>query len=461
MSLVYRTSSYLYLLVFLLLGMSSLCLNPTPAKAQTADKIIAIVGKKRIVLQSELEVQIIQMKMQDPNYNDTMKCKLLEQMIVQKLLVEQAERDSLVVSDEEIEGTLDNRIRYFVSMYGSKEKMEQATGKTIYQLKEEYRETFKEQLLAEKTQAQLLQTVKITPSEVKAFFDKLDNLPFFPATVEVGEIVIAPPVSPELDEYARVRLEKVRKEIVTDSKDFGAMAGINSQDPGSRDNDGDLGTISRTDVVPEFATAAFKLQNGEVSQVIKSKFGYHIIQMVERKGEQAHVRHILIRPERTSADFQKSLNKLDSVRAELVSGKTTFNEAGGKYSTDDNSKRTGGMRTDPNSGGTALEIDKLDPTLALMMDSLKVGSFSQPHVYTNESGEKSCRIVYLKRRTEPHKANLTDDYSKIQHVALSQKQTKKVEQWIKEKLPSYYLHIDPEYTTCKNLKDWEAVAMPK
>ncbi|MEI8278149.1 MAG: peptidylprolyl isomerase [Bacteroidota bacterium] len=428
-------------------------------QTSSADKIIVVVGK-RIILKSELGVQAAQMRAQEGAtevVSDSIYCNLLQGLIVQKILEEQAERDSVVVSEEEVEGTLDNRIRYFTQMYGSKEKMEQATGKTIYQLKEENREIFKGQLLAEKVQNTLLQSVKITPAEIKAFFDKIpkDSLPFFPATVEVGQIVIAPPVSPELDELARKDLEDIRKQIVVDGKSFETMASFYSEDPGSRDNGGDLGTMGRNDFVPEFAAAAFKLQNGEVSQVIKTKFGYHIIQMVERKGDQAHLRHILKRPKLTSADFQKSLTKLDSVRADLITGKITFQEAVGKYATDDASKRNGGMITDPTTGSTALEIDKLDPSMALMVDSIKVGAFSQPQIFADASvGERSCRIVYMKGRTEPHKANLKDDYSKIQQIALSQKQGKKLEQWLKDKLPTYYIKIDPEYQNCNGFKMW-------
>jgi peptidyl-prolyl cis-trans isomerase SurA len=431
-------------------------------QTQTADKILVAVGKSRIILKSELEVQLAQMRIQDASANDS--CRVLQQMIIQKILVEQAERDSLVVSEEEIEGTLDNRIRYFTQMYGSKEKMEQVTGKTVYQLKDEYREVFKEQLLAEKMQTQLISSIKITPAEIRSFFDKIptDSLPFFPATVEVGQIVIAPPVSPELDEYARHKLEDIRKQIVTDGKNFETLAGIYSEDPGSRDNGGDLGTMGRTDVVPEFAAAAFKLQNSEVSQIVKTKFGYHIIQMVERKGEQAHMRHILIRPERTSADFQKALIKLDSVRAELISGKTTFQEAVGKYTTDESAKRTGGMITDPTTGSASLEIAKLDPGMVLMIDSMKLGSFSQPHIFNStETGERSCRIVYMKSRTEPHKANLKDDYSRVQQIALSQKQSKKLEKWLKEKLPTYYVKIDPEYMKCPDMQLWNTETAQK
>lgn len=426
---------------------------------EVADKIIAVVGKNRIILNSELEKQVEQMKLDEPDMdtaNDTIRCGLLERMVLSKLLLEQADRDSVFVSEEDVEGQLDNNIRYYIRAYGSKERMEKELGKTIYQIKEEYREIYREQLLAQKMQGQLIQNVKITPGEVKDFFASIpaDSLPYVPATVELGQIVIDPPVNEELDQDARQKIEDIRKRIVEGGESFGTLAGIYSNDPGSRDSEGDLGVVGRGDLVPAFSTAAFKLKDGEISQVVKTQYGYHIIQMVKRQGDQAQIRHILIHPAITSVDIKKALNKLDSVRSELVSGQTTFQLAVGKYSTDENSKRSGGMIADPNNGNTQIEIDKLDPGMVLMLDSLKEGSFSQPQVFTNEKGEKSCRIVYVRSRIAPHKVNLKDDYAMIQTQALNQKKMLRLDQWIQEKMPTYYLMIDPQYQTCGTLQKW-------
>jgi len=458
--MIFSKLSGSYRFIFLLF--LSLALNVS-GKGQdilgTADKIMAIVGKNRIVLQSDLDVQFNSMKAQDPNLNDTVKCYLLQQMVIQKLLVEQAERDSLLVSDEDVEGTIENRIRTFIRQYGSKEKLEEVAGKTIYQLKEENRELFKEQLMAEKMQQKILENVKITPSEVQQFYNKIpvDSLPFFPAAVEVGQIVVDPPVSKELDDYARTKLEDIRNQVVTEGKSFETLAGLYSDDPGSRDNGGRYNDINRTGGgwAPEFVAAAFKLQNGEVSPLVKTQFGYHIIQMIQRKGEVADVRHILIRPERTSADFKAASEKLDSIRSLLIAGKYSFAEAVGKFSTDEAAKNTGGMVIDPQTGSAQLEIDKLDPAMVLMLDTMKMGSFSQPQMFTTDRGERSLRIVYLKSRTEPHKANLKDDYSKIQQVALQQKQAKKTEEWLMSRLPNYYIKIDPQYSSCNTFSRWQ------
>lgn len=424
---------------------------------QTADKILAVVGKSHIILQSELEGEMLRMKQEDPNaYNDTVRCGILQQMILRKLLIEQAERDSVIVTDEEVEGTLENRVRYFISMYGSKENLEKMSGKTIYQMKEDYREPIKEGMIADRMQGNILQHVKVTPAEVQAFFKKIpaDSLPAFPATVEMGQIVIDPEVNPELEAYARKRLEDIRNAIVNEGKSFETQATFYSEDPGSRDNGGDLGVVGRKDVVSEFAAAAFKLQNGEISPIVKTKFGYHIIQMVRRQGEQAHLRHILIKPQFTSADYQKALDKLDTVRSLLIAGKITFQEAVGKYANDEMSSRTGGMIADQQTGSTLLEVDKLDPQLALMVDSMKPGMFSKPQLFTRGPEDKSARIVYMKSKVDPHKANLTDDYSRIQEAALQQKKSEKMEKWLAEKAPTYYVKIDEEYQSCTALRMW-------
>lgn len=421
---------------------------------ESADKIIAVVGKE-IILQSDLELQLGQMKQQDPRFND--KCGILQQMILQKMFKAQAERDSVMVTDEDVEGQIDNKLRYFVQLYGSKEKLEQAAGKTIYQIKEEYRDAIREQMIAEKLQNTILENTKITPAEVNAFYNRIpvDSLPLFPATVEVGQIVIDPPVSPEMNDYAHQKLEDIRKQIVTDGKSFEAMAGIYSDDPGSRDNGGRYDGVTRTGPwAQEFVAAAFRLQNGEISPIFKTKFGYHIIQMINRKGDEADLRHILIKPEVTTSDFQKSLKILDSVRSLVVAGKMAFQEAVGKFSTDEAAKRTGGMITDPATGVSLLDMTKLDAGMVLLLDSLKQGECSAPHIFMTDARDKSCRMVYLRSRTAPHKANLKDDYSKIQEVALSQKKMQKTAKWVQEKLPSFYLKIIPEYESCDFLKAW-------
>lgn len=253
------------LIVFLLSGYAL-------SAQESADKIISIIGRNRILLKSDLENEAIQARQQNPAFTDADKCSILQQMILRKMLVEQAERDSVMVTDEDVEGQMENRLRYFISLYGSKDKLEQVTGKTIYQMKEEYKEGIKDQMIGEKMQGTIMENIKTTPAEVNNFFKKIpsDSLPFFPSTVEVGQIVIDPPVSAEMEEYAHTKLEDIKKEILAGSKTFEAAAGIYSQDPGSRDNGGRYDGVTRNGgFATEFVTAAFKLQNGEISPIVK------------------------------------------------------------------------------------------------------------------------------------------------------------------------------------------------
>ncbi len=421
---------------------------------ESADKIITVVGRNRIILQSDLAKVLFEARAQDPKFNDT--CAVLLQMINKKMLMEQAERDSVSVTDEDVDGQIDNRLRYFIQLYGSKEKLEQMSGKTVYQIKEEFRDNIKEEMVADKMQNQIFENTKITPAEVSDFYRKIpvDSLPFFPATVEVGQIVIAPPISPELDEYAHNKLEEIRKKIVAGEITFENAATFNTDDPGSRDNGGRYDGVTRNGPwAQEFVAAAFKLQNGEVSPIFKTKFGYHIIKMISRRGDECDLAHILIKPEITSGDYKIALAKLDSVHRLLTSGKMGFSEAVGKFSTDEGAKRTGGMITDPQTGTFELDITKLDAGMVLMLDSMKQGGFSAPHVYYNEIHEQSCRIVYLRNRTSPHKANLKDDYNRIQEVAIMQKKNQKIQTWRKSKLPTFYVKIDPQYATCPALTE--------
>lgn len=431
---------------------------PVFAQEQVADKIVGVVGNK-IIIQSEVNQMFEQEKNANPGMHDSSKCYILYNLLAQQILVEQAARDSVIVTDEEVEGILDNRIRQMIQQYGSKESFEYANGgRTVYQIKEEFRSFFKDKTVAERMQARIMENVKVTPKEIVDFFEELskDTLPPFPATVEMGQIVIKPPVDAEVEKLAKEKLENIRRDIVENGKSFEIMAGIYSMD-GTKDNGGEL-DINRKEFDQQFVAAAYRLQPGEISPVIKTKFGYHIIQMVRRMGEEAKVRHIVIVPEVTSSDLQIGLKKLDSIRADLVSGKLTFSEAVGKYSTDEQSKMTGGMVYD-DYGNSILPLDALDPDMAKAVAQMKIGEYSQPQVFVENpaTGSRATRILYLRNRTDPHILNMKDDYAIIQQKALQYKQVRYLDKWIAEKLPTYYIKVDPEYKDCGILQPWFAV----
>lgn len=427
-----------------------------------ADKIVGVVGNN-IILQSDVDLQYHN----DPSLSgvseEDAKCNIIYTLLAQQLLVEQAARDSVIVSDDEVETQIDQRIRSFIQRFGSREALEQASGQSIYQLKETYRSFFKDKLTAERMQQKIMDNVKITPSEVNDFFNKIpaDSLPMLPATIEMGEIVIKPTIAPEIDQLAKDKLEDIRKDIVSGGKSFSTMASIYSMDP-SRNNGGLL-TINKKDFDPQFVAAAYRLQPGEVSPVIKTRFGYHIIQMVRRMGDEAQVRHILIIPEVTSVGIDRTMKKLDSVRADLIAGKIAFPQAVGKYSTDDMAKMTGGMILDSRTGSADLELNNLsDPDVVKAAGTLKVGEFSQPQVFRDAQTQvQQCRILYLKSRNTPHRLNLKDDYNLIQQKALAKKQNDFLFNWVKDKSKDYYIHVALEYQSCQELKDWQLDNAPK
>ena len=307
-----------------------------------ADQIIAKVGDK-IILKSDIDNAISDYKRQgtDVQLPPNPECAFLEGQLIQKVLVLQAQKDSITISDDDIDALLDNQIRYFINQYGSQDVLEQIAGKTVYQLKEDLRQPFIERQLADKMRTQLLQNVKITPTEVKAFYDKIpkDSLPFYESQLEVGQIVIYPKANSDIEGYITNQLLDLKKQVESGQKKFADLAKVYSQDPGSKDNGGQY-SINRNDKVwdPTFLAAAFKLKEGQVSPVIKTKFGLHIIQMVSRAGDDAVVRHILIVPSVTNTEITQAKQKIDSVRSKIIAGNITFNEAVNKYSEDDNTK---------------------------------------------------------------------------------------------------------------------------
>ncbi len=427
------------------------------AQNENLDKIIAIVGDK-IILKSEIDAAFDEYKRENPTIPDSFKCQLIEQTLLQKVLIEQAALDSIVVSDEELEGALENRVRYFLSIYGSEEKLEEMAGKSVYQLKDDYRPMFHDKLLADRMQNQVMSNVKITPQEVTAFYNKIpkDSLPLYPSMVEVGHIVFKPAVNKDVEDYAIEELKNIRKELVSGASSFESLAGRFSEDPGTRDNGGDLGVMGRDELDPDFAAAAFKLQNNEISDVVKSSFGFHIIQMVNRQGEKARLRHILKKPLVTSDAINVTLTKADSVRANLISGKMKFSEAINKYHHDEATKYTGGMFTDPQTNGSLIPVEALEPSVALMINDMKPGEFSKPVEYVDEkTGDRLVRIVYLKKRTEPHRANLKEDYSKIQQAAFSEKQTNHLMKWLDSRIPAFYIKVSEEYNDCSSISKWQ------
>jgi peptidyl-prolyl cis-trans isomerase SurA len=417
-----------------------------------ADKIIAIVGDK-IVLRSDLVNYIDDMKRGGTEVPENADCFILERMMQDKALILQAEKDSLPVSDEEVEAELDQRVRYFIMQYGGKEAFEQIAGRTIYQVKEDFRKSIREGRLAKSMREKIVEYVKITPNEVKDYHSRIpkDSLPFYETELVIGQIVMHPKPGRELEKFAQDELADYRRQIESGMKTFETMARLYSEDPGSKQNGGRYEiNKAQKDWDPDFKNAAFRLKEGQISPIIKSKFGYHIIQMVSRNGDDAVIRHILRVPQILDEDIDVAKNKLDSVRTKLVEGALSFGEAVDKFSDDQNSKFTGGIMS--GQGGNFVTIDELDKNLIPYLDKIKVGEFSAPMVYKDEQEKQAVRIVFLQNRTEPHRENLRDDYDRVAQRALAEKKERTVEKWFQGKLPTYYVMVDKDYQQCESLR---------
>lgn len=427
------------------------------AQKVVADKIIAKVGD-RIVLKSDIDNAISDYKRQgeDVELPPDAGCYFLQGQLVQKLLVLQAIKDSLPFSEDEVDALLDNQIRGFINMYGSQEMLEQVAGKTVYEIKEDFREPFRERKLAEQMRNKILENVKITPTEVKAYYNSIptDSLPFYESELEVGKLVLYPKANKDIEDYVIAQLSDLKSQVEAGRKKFADLAKVHSEDPGSKDNGGQY-SMNRNDKMwdPAFQQAAFRLKEGQVSPVFRSKFGFHIVQMVSRSGDDAVIRHILKIPTVTAAEIAEAKATLDTARSRIIAGSLSFGQAVDKYSNDDNSKFTGGMMM-AQDGSTFLTIDQMDKTSVVMLNNMKPADISQPYNYTDERGKTAVSIIYLKTRTEPHRENLRDDYNRVSNRALEIKKDEALEKWFHEHIPMFYIDLDKDYLSCTAIQEW-------
>jgi len=426
------------------------------AQPQVIDKVVATIGGELILL-SDVEEQHALTEAQQGVVPENARCAILENIMVTKLLLNQAKLDSVEVSDDEVETQLNTRIdRILTLMNNDMTQFEAYYGQTISQVKEQFREDLRNQILVERMRSKVMTGITVTPSEVKKFFEQIpkDSLPYFNSEVEIGEIVHKPKVNAEQRQLSIQKLEDIRKRITEGGEAFDAMAQKYSDD-GSARGGGDLGWAKRGKFVPEFEAAAYKLEKDEVSPVIESVFGFHIIQMLERRGNSIHVRHILIRPEITDADIELARTHLDSVRQLILADSVSFSVAVKRFS-DKNTQsyNNDGRTVNPATGNTFFEVGDLDPDIYFAIDTMKVGGISAPFEFNDPSGEPYFRIVVLQSRTAPHRANLKQDYSKIQQAAIQSKQSEFINTWVAEKTGSTYIAVDALYNSCPSVARW-------
>jgi peptidyl-prolyl cis-trans isomerase SurA len=364
-------------------------------------------------------------------------------------------RDSLPVSDGDVEAELDRKVNYFISVAGSQEAFEEYYKKSVEQIKDDYREDIREQLFANEMRRKILGDIKVTPSEVKAFFEKLskDSLPYFNAEMELSQIVVKPKVSPVQREAAMTKIKGILDRI-RNGESFDLLASLYSEDIASAQEGGDLGWAERGSFVKEFEAAAFKLKNGEISDVVESPYGFHIIMNVERRGDQIYLKHILVRPQSTSKDAEAARVKIDSIRNELLLGRLVFSDAVKLFSDDESSKSVGGAILNYETGSNLVEVDKLDPDLYQVVDTMKAGSISPPVMYQSNDGTIAYRIIKLISKSEPHEANMQQDYDRMQNAARSDKEQEIIMNWLGKRIQKTYLMVDNSYKACDILKDW-------
>lgn len=437
-------------------------------KKVIADKIVGQVGDK-IILRSDIVNAMADMKRQAQGQENIAlpnECQILEGQLIRKALVLQAQKDSLNVSEEELDASLDNQIRDFIRSYGSKDILEEIAGKTVYQIKEDFKESFRDRKLAEQMQNKIVDAIKITPTEVKAYYSKIgkDSLPFYESEIEVSQIVVHPKANKDVEEYVSKQLYDYRKQAEAGGGvKFDQLAKLYSEDPAVKENGGQY-SLNRNDKGswdPAFLSAAFRLKEGQISPVVKSKFGLHILMMVSRSGDEAVVKHILRIPPVTDDEINESKQLLDSIRKQLLDGSLAFGTAVNKYSDDENSKFSAGALSGRDATGSAttfLSIDQLDKDMVKPLSTLKIGEYSEPQVYVDERGRKLVRLIYLKNRTAPHRENLKEDYNRIAQRALEEKKNGALEKWFKEHIPTYYISIDKDFSNCSGLEEWRRAA---
>ena len=447
-------------LLFLALPMMAQYRQP-----QVIDKVVAVVGKN-IILQSDIENQYIQYRLQGmaDGTGKEVRSRILEELLLQKLMLNQAEMDSITVTEDQVDNELSRRIQILVSRFGSQEKMEAQFGKSMSEIKEEVRQAAKDNMLQEQVQAKIMANVKVTPQEVKDFFNDIpkDSLPTISPSYEIVQIVKRPPVS--IDEKLQVkdRLYQIRRRILDGESSFATMAVLYSEDPGSARQGGELGFAGKGVYATEFENVAFNLHDGEISDVVETQFGFHIIQLIERRGETINCRHILLTAKVPVEALDKAQNQLDSVAQLIRNGDMTFEEACKKYS-DDDSRNNGGYLSNAATGGNWLSLQDLQEleqgypeykNLAFVISRLEVGQISDPVPMTTNENNDAFRLVKVNRKNEAHQANLKDDYSLIQNWALGQKRQQAIGKWVSNKAEKAYIRLDDAYKDYDFYYDW-------
>lgn len=442
---------FFLIISFVLFAVSSKAQEP-----QVIDRVVAVVGQN-IILQSDIEAQYMQLRLQGgiQGSASSIRCEILEDLMFRKLMLNQAEMDSITVTDEQVNAEVDRLVRYFISQLGSQENLEKYYKKSMSEIKEELFRMRKDQMLEEQVQQTMLANVEVTPAEVrKCYYDiPHDSVPMVNSKYEIAHIVKKPSITLEQKLEVKDRLYKMRKRIL-DGERFSTLALLYSEDPGSAKKGGELGFHGRGEFAPEFEAAAFNLRDGEISEVIETEFGFHIIQMIERRGEFVNVRHILLTVKVSPEALQEAYDELDSIAKLINNDSITFDEAVRKFS-DENDKISGGILVNPNTGSTLFDASELDQQVSFTINKMQVGELSEPVPMKTDDNKDAYRLLYLKRKTAPHKANLKDDYTLIRDWAMQQKREEIINKWIANNSQKAYIKVIDDFKDCDFMFDWK------
>ena len=419
-------------------------------KGVIIDELIAKVDN-HIILKSELELGYLDLLTRGQLAGSNSKCKVLENLIVSKLLLAKAEIDSVIIVDAEVEASLDNKMQYFISQIGSEERLEEYYGKSIEQFKEELKEQEKEQMTIQRMQSRITNDVTITPAKVKKFFTNIphDSLPYFSKEVSLGQITKIPEAGDKIKNEIKARLLKLKQRIET-GEDFNTLSRENSE-PITARTGGELGWMRRGNLVAEYEATALSLEVNEISNPVESQFGIHLIQLLEVRGNEFNSRHILISVIPTEEDIRKAMDELDSIRNLILLDSITFEKAAKDFSDDKITAANGGFLLDSDTGAPWISVEKLDPTTFFTIDTMQVNNISKVSLFQTENGDNSVRILYFKGFIKPHQANLDQDYQKIRQAALSAKKSKILNDWFNNARFDVFINIDDEYNYCNIL----------
>jgi len=449
---MFKTKFLITTLIFTLFSQSLII----TAQTGIVDEVIAVVGDSPI-LRSDVEYQYQQIMMQGSNYPGDLKCHVFEQLLLQKMMLEQAKIDSIEVSENTVISYVDRQINEFINRAGSKEKLEEWLNKPLYQIKLDQREIIRNQLITQQMQGKITEDVKVTPSEIRQYYrTHSDSLPMVPAQFEVQQIAVYPRIAVEEIESVKARLRDFQRQV-NEGRDFATLAVLYSEDPGSAARGGEMGYMARAELVPEFSQVAFSMQDkNRVSKIVETEFGFHIIQLIDRQGDRINVRHILLRPKATPEAIREARSKADSIAGIIREGKMSFEEAALRFSMDKDSRANGGLMVNPYNQSSKFEVQQIAPSIYREIEKMKQGDISNAFMMKDERlGKDYYAIIKLRSFNEPHKANLKDDYQLIQSLLEDDKSEETFKKWILKKQLETYISISPNWVNCDfEFKGW-------